>query len=72
MQTAWPAAGDAPRDTTYRQAYDLLDEGFGPGINGPLVVVVDLEVPGVSAARCPGWPTSIRADQSDRLGQRAA
>jgi putative drug exporter of the RND superfamily len=49
MQTAWPAAGDAPRDTTYRQAYDLLDEGFGPGINGPLVVVVDLEVPGVSA-----------------------
>jgi RND superfamily putative drug exporter len=51
MQTAWPAAGDAPSDTTYRQAYDLLDEGFGPGINGPLVVVVDLELPGVSADR---------------------
>ena len=50
IQTAWPAAGDAPSDTTYRQAYDLLDEGFGPGINGPLLVVVDLEVPGVSAA----------------------
>jgi RND superfamily putative drug exporter len=50
IQTVWPAAGDAPRDTTYRQAYDLLDEGFGPGINGPLLVVVDLKAPGVSAA----------------------
>ncbi len=49
IQTTWPAAGDAPSATTYRQAYDLLDEGFGPGINGPLVVVVDLEVAGVSA-----------------------
>jgi putative drug exporter of the RND superfamily len=27
-----------PRDTT-RQAYDLLAKGFGPGFNGPLVVV---------------------------------
>jgi RND superfamily putative drug exporter len=29
---------DAP-STTSRQAYDLLAEGFGPGFNGPLVVV---------------------------------
>jgi RND superfamily putative drug exporter len=50
MQTAFPAAGDAPRHTTYRQAYDLLDEGFGPGINGPLMVVVDLSSSGASAA----------------------
>ena len=71
MQTAWPAAGDAPRDTTYRQAYDLLDEGFGPGINGPLVVVVDLEVRGVSAAEVPGLADRHPRDQSDRLGQRA-
>jgi RND superfamily putative drug exporter len=27
--------------TTTRQAYDLLAEGFGPGFNGPLQVVVD-------------------------------
>ncbi|MDX6360194.1 MAG: putative drug exporter of the superfamily [Nocardioidaceae bacterium] len=62
MQTAWPAAGDAPRATTYRQAYDLLDKGFGPGINGPLVVVVDLEAPGVNAAQVPGLADSIRAN----------
>ena len=27
-------------DTTQRQAYDRLSEGFGPGVNGPLVVAV--------------------------------
>ncbi|GAA4508063.1 MMPL family transporter [Actinoallomurus oryzae] len=27
--------------TTERRAYDLLSEGFGPGFNGPLTVVVD-------------------------------
>jgi RND superfamily putative drug exporter len=34
-------AGTAPSSTTQRQAYDLMAEGFGPGINGPLYVVVD-------------------------------
>jgi RND superfamily putative drug exporter len=28
-------------DTSRRQAYDLLAEGFGPGFNGPLTLVVD-------------------------------
>ncbi|MER6621528.1 MMPL family transporter [Streptomyces sp. NPDC000931] len=27
--------------TTQRRAYDLLSDGFGPGFNGPLTVVVD-------------------------------
>ena len=49
MQTAFPAAGDAPAETTHRQAYDLLAEGFGTGINAPLLVVVDLDTPGVDA-----------------------
>ncbi|GAA4081828.1 MMPL family transporter [Actinomadura miaoliensis] len=30
-----------PSHTTQRKAYDLLSEGFGPGFNGPLMVVVD-------------------------------
>ncbi|MEV0407633.1 MMPL family transporter [Actinoallomurus sp. NPDC050550] len=34
-------AGNGAESTTSRQAYDLLAEGFGPGFNGPLVVVVD-------------------------------
>ncbi|WP_374458047.1 MMPL family transporter [Nocardioides sp.] len=41
MQTAFPAAGDAPAETTHRQAYDLLTEGFGIGFNAPLTVVID-------------------------------
>jgi putative drug exporter of the RND superfamily len=31
--------------TTARQAYDLLDEGFGPGTNGPLLIAVTLGSP---------------------------
>jgi RND superfamily putative drug exporter len=33
-------AGNYPQDTTVRKAYDLLAEGFGPGSNGPLLIVV--------------------------------
>jgi RND superfamily putative drug exporter len=32
--------GNNQESTTTRQAYDLLAEGFGPGFNGPLQVVV--------------------------------
>jgi RND superfamily putative drug exporter len=34
-------AGTDPADTTTRKAYDLMAEGFGPGLNGPLLVAVD-------------------------------
>ncbi|MGK2877958.1 MAG: MMPL family transporter [Solirubrobacterales bacterium] len=34
-------SGTDPKETTTRQAYDLLAAGFGPGFNGPLQVVVD-------------------------------
>ncbi|HEX7166792.1 MAG TPA: MMPL family transporter, partial [Acidimicrobiales bacterium] len=34
--------GNFPEDTTTRKAYDLLALGFGPGFNGPLVVVTEL------------------------------
>ncbi|MFD7314257.1 MMPL family transporter [Streptomyces sp. NPDC059883] len=33
--------GSQPTSTTQRKAYDLLSDGFGPGFNGPLMVVVD-------------------------------
>ncbi|MEU9054635.1 MMPL family transporter [Streptomyces sp. NPDC048384] len=33
--------GSQPTSTTQRRAYDLLSDGFGPGFNGPLMVVVD-------------------------------
>ncbi len=34
-------AGTDQPDTTTRKAYDLLADGFGPGFNGPLLVVSD-------------------------------
>ncbi|UYQ64570.1 MMPL family transporter [Streptomyces peucetius] len=37
--------GNGPDTATTRQAYDLLAEGFGPGINGPLTLVAGLEGP---------------------------
>jgi len=59
MQTAFPAAGDAPRETTHRQAYDLLSEGFGVGINAPLLVIADLGDPGVDQAGVPALAERI-------------
>ncbi len=35
--------GNNPRTSTTRQAYDLLADGFGPGVNGPLTVVTRVD-----------------------------
>jgi putative drug exporter of the RND superfamily len=37
--------GAEPTDTTARQAYDLIDEGFGPGTNGPFLISAQLSQP---------------------------
>ncbi|RSS16229.1 MMPL family transporter [Streptomyces sp. WAC05458] len=34
--------GNDPQGSTTRQAYDLLAEGFGPGVNGPLTLVTEV------------------------------
>jgi putative drug exporter of the RND superfamily len=34
--------GTQPKKQTSRRAYDLLAEGFGPGFNGPIPIVVDV------------------------------
>jgi RND superfamily putative drug exporter len=43
MRLGMTDAGASPEQTTERKAYDLLAEGFGPGFNGPLTVVVDTQ-----------------------------
>ncbi|MDR1998885.1 MAG: MMPL family transporter, partial [Frankiaceae bacterium] len=40
MRTSLPDDGTAAKDTSQRQAYDLLTEAFGPGFNGPLLVAL--------------------------------
>ena len=45
MRLGFPDAGNDPPDTMTRQAYDLNAEGFGPGVNGPLVIAAAMPGP---------------------------
>ncbi|MEV0406756.1 MMPL family transporter [Actinoallomurus sp. NPDC050550] len=51
--------GTQPTSTTQRRAYDLLSEGFGPGFNGPLMIVVD--------AKASGDPKAAAATVTDEI-----
>ncbi len=42
LRLGFPDQGTLPESRTERRAYDLVAEGFGPGINGPLVIAVDI------------------------------
>ncbi|MEU3251886.1 MMPL family transporter [Streptomyces sp. NPDC006997] len=41
LELGLPGDESKSTETTQRRAYDLLSDGFGPGFNGPLTVVVD-------------------------------
>ncbi|GAA4739782.1 MMPL family transporter [Modestobacter marinus] len=41
LRLGFSDAGTLSEESTARRAYDLVAEGFGPGVNGPLVVAVD-------------------------------
>ncbi|WP_049574742.1 MMPL family transporter [Streptomyces sp. SBT349] len=49
LELGLPGDESKPVETTQRRAYDLLSEGFGPGFNGPLTVVVDMAASSGSA-----------------------
>ncbi len=55
MQLNLPSDGTANLDTPARQSYDAISEGFGPGFNGPLLVVAHLP-----AAVTPASLTEVR------------
>ncbi|MFI5894671.1 MMPL family transporter [Actinoplanes sp. NPDC051513] len=71
LRLGFADAGTDPPSSTSRKAYDLISEGFGPGYNGPLIVVVEgpdsaaaaaqqtlSSTPGVAAA-FPGGPGTL-------------
>ncbi|MFI9168629.1 MMPL family transporter [Streptomyces lincolnensis] len=60
MRLGIPDAGNDPPGTTTRTSYDLLAEGFGPGVNGPLQVVIELN--GADRSALDGVDTAVRAD----------
>lgn len=41
LQLGMPGDESRPTSTTQRRAYDALAKAFGPGFNGPLMIVVD-------------------------------
>ena len=72
--------GTQPTAQTSRRAYDLLAEGFGPGFNGPIPIVVDVngdpQAPqkihdGVSRG-CPAWPRSASRSSTRRRPSRSS
>ena len=44
-------AGNDPTKLTTRRAYDLLSQGFGPGINGPLLIAGDAKASDLATAK---------------------
>jgi putative drug exporter of the RND superfamily len=50
-----------PKDTTSRQAYDSLNEGFGPGVNGPLLIASEFDSPAEAKQVLPGLQKAVGA-----------
>ena len=48
-----------PKDTTSRQAYDSLNKGFGPGVNGPLLVASEFSSPAEAKQVLPGLQKAV-------------
>jgi putative drug exporter of the RND superfamily len=42
LRLGFPDESSLPQSSTERRAFDLVAAGFGPGINGPLIVAVDI------------------------------
>jgi RND superfamily putative drug exporter len=62
MQLGQSDASSESTANTTRRAYDIVDAAFGPGSNGPLVVVEDLTVSGAPA------PVALRAQLAEYPG----
>ena len=56
--------GTQPTEQTARRAYDLLAEGFGPGFNGPIPIVVDVN--GDDGRRRSGSTTACGTSRASR------
>jgi len=48
-----------PKETTSRQAYDSLNKGFGPGVNGPLLIASEFDSPQEAKQVLPALQKSV-------------
>ncbi len=60
LRVGFPDEGTLPASRTERRAYDLVANGFGPGLNGPLVIAIDISD---DAAVVGPLSDAIRADR---------
>jgi putative drug exporter of the RND superfamily len=69
----FPDAGNDAEDTSSRRAYDAVAEGFGPGANGPLLLVADASVASRLGAALAGTPgvTAVSPPQLNPAGDAA-
>ena len=79
VRFGFPDAGNNRESTSTRQAYDQIASGFGPGMNGPLLLVAELPGTGGEASgrpprrrreRCPGRRSGESADGQPVRGHR--
>lgn len=56
-----PDDSTAAPDSTQRKAYELLSDGFGPGFNGPLMMVVDVAGAADPKAAAASTASAVRA-----------
>jgi RND superfamily putative drug exporter len=63
--------GALPTNTQARQAYGAMSDGFGPGSNGPVLVVVALSKPAAGGASDPRLMT-LRQDMATTAGVASA
>ena len=59
-----------PKDTTSRQAYEGLTKGFGPGVNGPLLIASEFTTSAEAKQVLPGLQKQIGASRRRRRGHR--
>ncbi|WP_328843241.1 MMPL family transporter [Streptomyces sp. NBC_00258] len=60
MHLGFPDAGNNAPTSTSRKSYDLIAEGFGPGVNGPLQVVIEMN--GTDPSEVDGVGTALEDD----------
>ncbi|MCM3886043.1 MMPL family transporter [Frankia sp. R82] len=65
MKLGLPDDSSKPTSTTERRAYDLLTDGFGPGFNGPLTLVIS--TPGSTGAKAAATTGAERLRTADDI-----
>ena len=63
--------GATPKDTTERQAYDLMAAGFGKGYNGPLLIAVELGTPAKESDKVSQQETQAKRLQAKLESEQA-